>query len=643
MPFISRNIDPAIICAAAILAAAIQCVFLREFLAIFSGNELVVGLVLSLWLCATGLGSLAGKKVTGRTVPVAAAALVVSAIAGLYCIRAGRLLFSPGEIIGPLPVIGLCAVSEAPFAFVNGYLFGSLSGPGQTRNPYGLESLGALAGSLILYASVLLYFKNALIILLALLPLLMVFRKNLRIVLPSLAAVALLFSFDTQSLHWKYPFPFSKVIYGREGEIVRIPIGMDTTYMLNGTMYKATAEKPFIEQAVHIPMAQRSGHASALVIFDKGHRAELRKYQGLSIDCIESEPRIASAGSIIAAPETFFTGKRYDVILLGADVPQTAASGRFYTISFLKRMQSLMTDSGVFSFSLQMSENYMGHTEKRLYDVLLSTLERVYAYVLVFPGNGYTFMASNKPLHALWKPQVDTKYLATAILPSVSSERIAAANKKPEGSLVNTAQRPIGLLLGLMLWTEQFKATALIVAAMVLLLFIVSLLLLPKSKEVLSMGTTGFAIGIYSIALLMLYQSTYGLLYSRISLLLISLTCGFVAGTLIKKFPHLDLFIGIYCLASLGLLAALPYPPAILFYCAHCAMGILAGAQFIAMKNIPAGTLYAADLFGGALGMALCSTLFVPLFGILAVAGGICVIKVVVWPIAEIKNSSRHH
>jgi hypothetical protein len=632
VPSIFRNIDSpsAVILTAALCAAAVQCVFLREYLAVFSGNELVAGVVLSLWLLATGLGSLAGKRAKSRVFPGAATALIAAAVAGLFCIRASRLLFSPGELIGPLPVIGLCALSETPFAFINGYLFGILSGSNRTRNPYGVESLGALAGSMIVYAGVLLYFNNDLIILLAILPLLMIARKNLFLTFPLLAVIAL-FSFNDLSQHWKYPFPFSKVIYGREGEIVRMPGAGDTTFMLNGCVYKSTAEKPFIEQAVHIPMAQRSRHGNALIIFDKGHRAELEKYLGLSIDCIESEPRIASVKSILAAPETYSFGKRYDIILLGGSMPQTAASGRFYTISFFQRMRSLMTDSGVFSFTLPMSENYMSRTEKQLYGVLFNTLKRVFADVLVFPGNGYTFMASDKPLRESWKPHVYTKYLETVIIPSVSPERIATVNGAPKETLINTAKRPIALLLGLRLWTEQFKATSLTVAGIIFLLLILSIALLPKSKEILSMGTTGFATGVYSIALLVLYQSTYGLLYSRISLLLVSLTCGFVSGTRLRRFPLPDLFIGIYCIASLGLLAALPYPPAILFYCAHCAMGLFTGAQFVSMKNTSAGTLYAADLFGGALGMALCSTLFVPLFGIPAVAVGICLIKVLAW------------
>jgi spermidine synthase len=527
-------------------------------------------------------------------------------------------------------MIGLCTLSEIPFAFTNGYIFGSLSSSKGLRNPYGLESLGALIGSIVLYVCVVLYIKNNLIILLAIVPLVIVFKKRRLVILTALISLGVLLLFNDRSMRWKYPFPFSNVIYGREGELVRIQTNADTTYMLNGSLYKSTMEKASIEQSVHIPMAQRGSHGNALVIYNKGQKEELDKYNGLSIECIESEPRIAAPGSIITSPETFRPLKQYDAILLGATLPQTVASGRLYTVSFFRKMQSLLADSGVFSFSLPLSENYMSPTEKGLYDVLHATLMRVFGNVLIFPGNGYTFMASNRPLHNIWHPQVDTRYLAYAIIPSVSLERIKAANEKPKKLSINTVQRPISLLLGLALWTEQFKNSALIGAGMLLVLFISAIFVVPKSKEILSMGTTGFAVGVYSIALIMLYQSTYGLLYSRISLLLISLTLGFSVGTLIRRIPFPDLFIGLFCLTSLGLLATLPFPPAFLFYCAHCAMGILAGAQFASIKSESAAGLYAADLFGGALGMALCSTLLIPLFGILAVAGGIGLIKIVV-------------
>jgi hypothetical protein len=220
------------------------------------------------------------------------------------------------------------------------------------------------------------------------------------------------------------------------------------------------------------------------------------------------------------------------------------------------------------------------------------------------------------------------------IIPSVSAEHIAEANKPPRAGPINTTNRPYGLLLGLTLWAGLFKGASLLVAVILGALYIAFMSVLPKTRDVLSIGSTGFAAGVYSVALLLLYQSTYGLLYSRISLLLLMLTGGFFLGTLFRRFEQSDLFIGLYCLASLGALAIMPYPPALLFFCAHIGIGVLCGAQFVSRKNTPAGVLYAADLFGGALGMALCSTVFVPLFGVIVVAGGLCVLKMVVWIVA---------
>ncbi len=630
------------ICAAALLSAAVQCIFIREYLAVFSGNEFIIGLILSVWLMATGLGSLIGQKISFPNTGFSALLLIALAGAGTFGIRAGRLFFMPGELIGPFSVLMLLLLTEAPFAFLNGYVFGNISKfLRQPANPYGFESLGALAGSLITFISVLLYGKNIIILICASAPLLIIIGLKKRYVLPALAVMMLMVAMDSRTMHWKCNFPFSHVVYGREGEIAVIQGAGDTTIMLNGAVYKSTMEKPFLEQAVHVPMAQRQSHRSALVIFDKGHCTELAKYAGLSVDRIESEPRIASLGSIITAPETFRTSKRYDVIFLGATIPQTTAGSRFYTISFFRHMKSLMPDSGVFSFTLPFSENYMGPSEKRLYDVLYRTLNAVFSSVLVFPGEVYTFMASDKPFSAHWKPLVKTQYLESMTIPSVTARQKTEANRVSAESPINTTNKPFSLLLGLRLWTELFKSTSLLVAAILGALFIVLISTLPRTRDILSIGSTGFAAGVYSVALLLLYQSTYGLLYSRISVLLIMLTCGFFLGTHFKHFRQSDLVIGLYCLASLGSLEIIPCPPALLFFCAHLGIGVLCGAQFVSRKNTPAGVLYAADLFGGALGMALCSTVFVPLFGVLIVAGGLCGLKTVVWIVTHFTPEYR--
>lgn len=631
MQSIFRKIDPSsrLVFGVGFFSAATQCVFLREYLSVFSGNEFIIGLILSVWLLTMGFGSMVGQKADRINAGCLALSAITLACAGILGIRASKLFFSLGELIGPLPAGALMVLTEAPLSYMLGFIFGHASKASfKSKNPYGYESLGALVGSFITFACVAWYCNNSVIVVCASIALVVLFQGRKRYRIAALAVMLVLIFFSDRSMHWKYRFPFSKILYCREGEIAAVQGAYDTTFMLNGSVYKSTLEKPFIEQAVHVPMAQRANPRRALVIFDKGQSAELAKYNGLQIDRIESEPRIASPGSIVCAPETFRTMARYDAILLGAGMPQTAAASRFYTVSFFKRMRALLSDSGVFSFTLPFNEDYKGPREKKLYDVLLCTMRKAFSYGVVFPGIASTFMGSKTPFPRDFVPRVETRYLKSQIIPAVTLEQKAEANRRPDFSLVNTVNRPVGLVLGMELWTGLFKNAVLILGTVLGLLFVTSIIILPKTKAVFSMYGTGFTVGVYSVIVLLLYQSTYGLLYSRISLLLITLTGGIFLGTLVKGLRHPDLAIGFYSVISLAALALVPMPPAILFYCCNFGIGLLCGAQFVSNKIPSAGALYAADVFGGALGMALCSTVLAPLFGVLATAIGLCVLKI---------------
>jgi hypothetical protein len=235
---------------------------------------------------------------------------------------------------------------------------------------------------------------------------------------------------------------------------------------------------------------------------------------------------------------------------------------------------------------------------------------------------------------------VKTDYLASSIIPGSSPERTQNANKRPLGPVVNTRDRPVTLLLGLQTWLERFKYSVWTIVALLGAASMAVIVLLPKTRDAFSVATSGFATGVYSVCLLLLYQATFGALYSRVSLLLVGLTAGFALGSFVKRFPFSDFLIGLYAIASLFVLAALPFPPAFLFYLFHAGIGVMAGAQFVTRDARAQASLYAADMLGGAIGMAACSTVLAPLFGIMPVAAGLFVLKFLV----EIANShTRSH
>ena len=85
-----------------LLAVVNQVVFIREFMSVMAGNELILGIVMSAWLVLTGWGAYAGKNgiPKGFSIFRAMAMLVVLAllplilIAMLYWLKSQ--LFPPG-------------------------------------------------------------------------------------------------------------------------------------------------------------------------------------------------------------------------------------------------------------------------------------------------------------------------------------------------------------------------------------------------------------------------------------------------------------------------------------------------------------------------------------------------------------------
>ena len=342
-------------------------------------------MILSVWLVCTGAGTMLATRVAAqrrrktcgllpRTGAGAPLALVVCAVAGIAAIRASRLLFLPGELLGPLQMLLVLAISELPFTLAYGFVLGSLfSRAASPRKLYGWDNTGDFLGALLVYVCVLLYLKNALIAAVAWRRLFFCAAADCGLS-HSAGAVAALLLFDHASVQWKYSVPVHHILYGHEGEIVVVGTGADTTFLQNGVVYKSTMQKPVLEQAVHIPLGEPPHASRVLVILDRGHPAELAKYPGLAVDAIETEPAFASAKSRVVSPETYRPEKPYDVVFIGAGIPRSAASNRFYTRSFFLRMKSILTDSGLVTFSLPFSENYLSPSEQRLYDAMQTTL-----------------------------------------------------------------------------------------------------------------------------------------------------------------------------------------------------------------------------------------------------------------------------
>jgi hypothetical protein len=128
--------------AAGLAAAAAQVIFLREYLTVFSGNELVIGLVFALWLLAAAAGSRAGGAFAFGKWRLLSFLYVVSVVLGVLLLRASRLLFLPGVVVPPWAVALIVLLTQSDAAFFGGLVYGRLARQGGGARLYLVENAG---------------------------------------------------------------------------------------------------------------------------------------------------------------------------------------------------------------------------------------------------------------------------------------------------------------------------------------------------------------------------------------------------------------------------------------------------------------------------------------------------------------------
>nr|HPR33916.1 hypothetical protein [Prolixibacteraceae bacterium] len=137
-----------------------QVVFIREFMSVLEGNEMVLGLVMAAWFLLTGWGAWHGRKTTGGSSDRAKVlkALIfiaffpVLSIVLLYGLK--RMLFPPGIVAGLDASTTGILLLLFPVCFLSGYLFTLLSTllsreKNRIGTAYAYESIGSLMGGLL--------------------------------------------------------------------------------------------------------------------------------------------------------------------------------------------------------------------------------------------------------------------------------------------------------------------------------------------------------------------------------------------------------------------------------------------------------------------------------------------------------------
>ncbi len=570
-----------------------QLALMRELLAAFSGNEMVLGVVLGLWLLLMGVGAWLGGLVAQagralRSAPVGAGAwlaglLVATALlppAQIFLARSLRnVVFTRGADIGVTETLEATFVLLLPYCLAAG---GALSlgcaslardqGAKGIGRGYTADSAGSLAGGL-LFSLVLVRCLDHIAILIcpALLNLLAAARldRRLRLLAGSLAlaAAAAAVSLDLDGWSTRLEYPKQRILeranspYGR---LLLLQSAGQLDFIENGLPLFSTRDDQHTEETVHYAMAQRPGARRVLLISGgiSGTALQILKYPFTSVDYVELDPLLLALGRkhlpgnlddprihlvnsdgrsflkrVAAARRRAGTlrPEGYDVIILDVPPPATAQLNRFYTAEFLAEAKAALAPNGVVSFSLGEYENYVSRDLARLLASARRTVRSNFENLLVIPGSRVFFLASDAPLFTDIASRLEQCHVKTRLVNRHYLDVMLAGDRMAD--LARAMEEPAAanrdfypVLYFYHLRHWMGQFNAGFGPVQVVLVALLGFYMLRLRRGALLIFASGFAGSAFELVLLLAFQILCGSVYHQVGLMVTVFMLGLAGG-----------------------------------------------------------------------------------------------------------------
>ena len=605
-------------------AVIAQVVLMRELLVVFYGNELALGVMLANWLLWTALGaSLLGRwalrsRHPRKLVAGLQALLAFALPLTLLAVRSSKGFWQsvPGEILGPVPMFltscatlsVFCVISGGLFA-VGSRLFADAAGASiatATGAVYLLEAAGSGVGGLVAgLALVRLANPFAITTLLGVLNLLSawtllapitVWRRALAASFCVMSALVVMGGYELQPLSLARLWSGFHLVAARNsvyGSLAVVETGASRSLFENGLIVMTVPDPSAAEEAVHFALLEHPDPHSLLLIGGgvNGSIAEALAHPSLErLDYVELDPMIfdIAARYFPAAWEKIrgdprvrvhaVDGRRFlkttedsfDVIIVNLPDPHTAQLNRFYTEEFYREAAAKLRPSGIVSFQVTSSEDYINRELADFLRCLERTLRQVFPEVTAIPGETVHFFAAARPgtltadpqelLRRLRARRLHTQYVREYFLPfRMSPDRMQDFELQIEplpSTPVNRDFAPVAYYFDVVLWSVPFHHTSgrwiealagmsfrrLLVATMLALAALVPLLWMwPAGREekpvararrsaAFAVAVVGFTELGLEILLLLGFQALYGYVYHELTLLVALFMVGVALG-----------------------------------------------------------------------------------------------------------------
>ena len=428
-------------------ATALQIVYLREFLSLFYGNELSIGLFMFSWMLWTAVGSFLFGKIKQPERYIHAHLFLFSLIIPVTSLALQYLRFQAQPVIGTLPDL----LSTLSTAFLALFLFGLFSGglfplyTGLLKKAraqsaeisggrvYLWETIGsAVSGLLAGLWLIRLFSSRDLIVGFALLNFLIAFYLVWILVNKQRAFSASMFAliflsemvmFVKSDARLTARFWDGLQIQERRssfyGELTLTSLGKSQTLYQNGVPLFTVPEEQTAEETVHYALLLHPRPQKILLIGGgfSGALFEVLKYQSVtSLDYVELDPEIvrlyrkhfpALWDSLQRDGRVRFhltdgrlflqkTSQKFDVIITALPDPFTVQLNRFYTREFFRLVNRHLRKGGIFSFRITGAENFIDQNHARYIQCIHRSFQPVFRQMAFLPGGKIHFFLSNR-------------------------------------------------------------------------------------------------------------------------------------------------------------------------------------------------------------------------------------------------------
>ncbi|HEX55410.1 MAG: hypothetical protein DRO90_01805 [Candidatus Altiarchaeales archaeon] len=569
-----------------------QVVLLREFLTIFGGNELSIGIMLGNWLLLVAIGSISIKFLDRFNFHIREFAIFQFIIPVIIPIQILIIRIFPkviglirGEVVGIGTIFSSTFIIFMPLCIILGFQFslacriysGFEKRVKGIAHVYILEAIGSMIAGL-LFTYLIQYlnpfqiiFISGILCILSSSMLLYLCRSR-ALILSTFVLIFLLFL--TPEISSRINFSSLQILWDNElidaedsiyGNLVVLGDNNQYDFYENGILLFTTQDTAINEEIIHFPMLEHPEPRNILLIGGGvgGLLGEILKYGVDKVTYIEIDPKLIEISRRYIPEnnlddrrvETIFTdgrffiknsNERYDVIIVNLPEPSNAQLNRFYTVEFFHEVHEALNDDGMVSISIPFSESYVSEEMRILGGSIYRTLSEIFPDVKVIPGERTILLGCksegiltyNTDLlgkrineRGIMNKWVNIPYINYKLSPHRINFTLNSLRSNAE---INEDFRPIGYYYYTLIWSSISGSEIMEKAFYVLIIIIIAvILILNKNRNapvLFAILTTGFAGMVLEVSILIAFQAVYGYLYHKMAMIIATFMMGLAVG-----------------------------------------------------------------------------------------------------------------